>query len=344
MGYVPGFEYDLFISYDRQDNEPDSQNIRWVRELHRHLTFGLTQHLGQEAQIFLDYHDFPTDEIKELVLKAARDSAIFLAVLSPSYVARDRWTLKELSAFSAGKNSGQRIVPIELLPIEKADYPPQIRDLKRTLFYERDGETDTPRRLTPTSNSDAYIKRLDFLTHEFAKLLRDMRASSIVGETPGQIDSRYDLHDLNVPPGPDKGDSAFDVFISYPHQDKASADAACATLEAAKIRCWIAPRDITPGVEWAEAIVGAIGLCRVMVLIFSSSANKSKQIRREVQQAFDKGLPVVPMRMENVQPTETLGYYMGPVHWLDAMTPPLEQHLQRLTESVQALLHVAARN
>ena len=75
-----------------------------------------------------------------------------------------------------------------------------------------------------------------------------------------------------------------------------------------------------------------------MVLIFSSSANKSRQIRREVQQAFDGEKPVVPFRIENVAPEKSLRYYMGAVHWLDALTPPLEQHLQKLVASVQALV------
>jgi TPR repeat protein len=123
---------------------------------------------------------------------------------------------------------------------------------------------------------------------------------------------------------------AFDVFISYPHQEKATADAACAALESSKIRCWIAPRDVAPGAEWAGSIVHAIDNCRAMVLIFSSHTNQSRQIRREVQRAFDKEKPVVPFRIENVIPEEGLAYYMGPVHWLDALTPPLEQHLQKL--------------
>jgi WD40 repeat protein len=132
--------------------------------------------------------------------------------------------------------------------------------------------------------------------------------------------------------------SAFDVFISYPHQDKAAADAACATLEASGVRCWIAPRDVEPGAEWAGAIVDAIDQCRVMVLIFSSSANKSRQIRREVQRAFDREVPVVPLRIEDIVPEKSLAYYMGPVHWLDALTPPLEQHLHKLADSVRALV------
>jgi formylglycine-generating enzyme required for sulfatase activity len=127
----------------------------------------------------------------------------------------------------------------------------------------------------------------------------------------------------------------FDVFISYANQDKATADAACAKLEAEGIRCWIAPRDVPPGVEWAGAIVDAIDRCRAMVLIFSSSANGSKQIHREVQRAFDREVPVVPFRIENIAPEKSLAYYMGPVHWLDALTLPLEQHLQKLAVSVR---------
>jgi len=132
----------------------------------------------------------------------------------------------------------------------------------------------------------------------------------------------------------------FDVFISYAIEDKATADAACARLEADGIRCWIAPRDVPPGAEWAGAIVDAIDHCRAMVLIFSSSANGSKQIHREVHRAFDKEVPVVPFRIENIVPEKSLAYYMGPVHWLDALTLPLEQHLQRLAVSVKTFVQI----
>jgi hypothetical protein len=131
---------------------------------------------------------------------------------------------------------------------------------------------------------------------------------------------------------------AFDVFISYPHQDKAIADAMCAKLEAQGIRCWIAPRDIAPSADWAASIVEAIENCQVMVLIFSGHTNRSKQVSREVQQAFDGEKPVIPFRIENVAPEKSLRYYMGSVHWLDALTPPVEHHLQRLAAAVQALL------
>jgi len=50
----------------------------------------------------------------------------------------------------------------------------------------------------------------------------------------------------------------FDAFISYSSKDKTAADAACAMLEAAGVRCWIAPRDVRPGLEYGAAIIEAI--------------------------------------------------------------------------------------
>ena len=115
----------------------------------------------------------------------------------------------------------------------------------------------------------------------------------------------------------------FDAFISYASADKTAADAACAVLEAGGIRCWVAPRDISPGREYAAAIIDAIDQCRVMVLIFSSSANDSPQVRREIERAASKGVAIMPVRIEKVAPTKSMEYFLGDIHWLDAMTPPI---------------------
>ena len=132
----------------------------------------------------------------------------------------------------------------------------------------------------------------------------------------------------------------FDAFISYSSQDKTAAHAACAVLESAGVRCWIAPRDIMAGDEYGAAIVEAIDRCRVMVLIFSASANNSGQIRREIERAASKGVAIVPLRIEQVAPTKSMEYFLGAIHWLDALTPPIETHLQKLAEIVKALLEV----
>ncbi len=131
-----------------------------------------------------------------------------------------------------------------------------------------------------------------------------------------------------------------DAFISYSSRDKATADAACAALEASGVRCWIAPRDITPGIEWGEAIIDGINQSRLLVLIFSANANESPQIRREIERAVGKGIPIIPFRIQDIPPTRSLEYFIGAVHWLDALTPPLETHLRRLVDTVKALLQI----
>src|SRR5580692_861007 len=131
---------------------------------------------------------------------------------------------------------------------------------------------------------------------------------------------------------------AHDVFISYASGDKAVADAVCATLEADGIRCWIAPRDVLPGIHYGEAIIDAIHECRIMVLVFSSKANISGHIPKEIERAVSQGVTIMPMRIEDVLPAKSLDYFIGSVHWLDALTPPLEVHLHRLAANVQTLL------
>jgi hypothetical protein len=129
-----------------------------------------------------------------------------------------------------------------------------------------------------------------------------------------------------------------DVFVSYSSRDKAAADAVCARLEAAKIRCWIAPRDIMPGADWGCSIIDAIAGCRAMVLVFSANANTSPQVKREVERAVHHGVPLIPFRIENVMPEKSLEYFLSSPHWLDAYTPPLDRHLAYLVNILQQVL------
>jgi hypothetical protein len=133
-----------------------------------------------------------------------------------------------------------------------------------------------------------------------------------------------------------------DVFISYSTQDKLTADAVCAILEAQDIRCWIAPRDVPLGGDWTEALVEAIEACPVMVLVFSRHANDSRQIKREVNLAIEAGKTVIPVRVEDVTPSKSLKFSININHWLDAFPPPLDNHLRPLATSIRALLGRAA--
>lgn len=127
------------------------------------------------------------------------------------------------------------------------------------------------------------------------------------------------------------------VFISYSSKDRTVANMVCALLEERGHRCWIAPRDIIPGTSWGEAIVDGIKSARVFVLIFSSHANASPQILREVERAVHHGMPILPFRIEEVMPERSLEYFMSVPHWLDALSPPVEDHIVRLGDVIDQL-------
>jgi hypothetical protein len=129
-----------------------------------------------------------------------------------------------------------------------------------------------------------------------------------------------------------------DVFVSYSHGDKSTADAVVAGLEQRGIRCWVAPRDIMAGSTWGGAIVDAIAQAAAMVLLLSSESNESRQVLREVERAIATETVVIPFRIEAVETTGAMSYFLGTEHWLDALTSPLEQHIERLATTIGALL------
>lgn len=129
-----------------------------------------------------------------------------------------------------------------------------------------------------------------------------------------------------------------DVFISYSQKDRHTAMAVCHTLEARGVRCWIAPRDIDAGKEWMPAIAEGLSGSKALVLVFSSRANGSRHVAREVSIAFNEEIPIIPFRVEDVPPSTALKYAIGTTHWLDALTPPLEQHLETLADTVASLV------
>jgi hypothetical protein len=136
--------------------------------------------------------------------------------------------------------------------------------------------------------------------------------------------------------------TSFDAFISYSTDDKKIADAVTARLESQGVRCWIAPRDVLPGQSWGGAIVGAIEQSTTMVVIFSAKSNDSRQVMREIERAVHRGITIIPFRVENVMPSKDLEYFISSCHWLDAVTPPLDTHIDVLAKALQR--YIAPKN
>jgi len=125
------------------------------------------------------------------------------------------------------------------------------------------------------------------------------------------------------------------VFISYASSDRAVAETVCAALEHAGAGCWIAPRNVTPGEFYSEAIVHAIDSATVVVLVLSQNAAASQHVLREVERASSKRHPVVSFRIDLAPIPASLEYFLNTSQWLDASATGVERALPKLVDAVQ---------
>jgi hypothetical protein len=129
-----------------------------------------------------------------------------------------------------------------------------------------------------------------------------------------------------------------DVFVSYSQSDRSPAFEIVSQLEGCGTKVWVAPRDIAPSAEWAAEIIEAIAAAKIMVLVFSATSNSSPQVRREVERAVHRQVPILTVRIEDALPTKSMEYFLCAQHWLDAFPPPLTLHFEKLCREVRALL------
>ena len=132
------------------------------------------------------------------------------------------------------------------------------------------------------------------------------------------------------------------VFISYSTDDSAAAEQMRDGLEAASIACWMAPRDIAPGLEYGSQIVAAIEECSVLVLLLSESSNRSRFVLNEVERAVSKDKIVIPVRIHNVTPSRSLEFFISNAQWIDAWNGPLTTQVAVLATAIRNHLSTRA--
>lgn len=134
-----------------------------------------------------------------------------------------------------------------------------------------------------------------------------------------------------------------DVFIS--HHTKSClkvTEAICHSLEERGIRVWYAPRDTQDA--YAKNITDVINECKVFVLILNHESSESFDVLNEincVSERLRKKEPVhvIPFQISNDDISAEAKYYLGRLHWLDAVTPPLEKRIAELTDRISFIIN-----
>ena len=136
------------------------------------------------------------------------------------------------------------------------------------------------------------------------------------------------------PPGPAVAGSSRPVFISYASHDAVMAQRVCGALEAAGFPSWIAPRDVVPGTQYAEGIVGAIDESKVLVLIVSKEALASAHVGRELERAASKRHPVIALRTDTAPLTRAFEYFLNQSQWIEVGAGGTDGAIAKLVEAV----------
>lgn len=123
------------------------------------------------------------------------------------------------------------------------------------------------------------------------------------------------------------------AFLSHSALDAKQANRVCELLEARGVACWIAPRNITPGRDFAEQIIRAIEDAFVVILLLSPDANESTYVRREIERACDKQVEIVVFRLQDVEPAIGFANALATANRIDGW-------IRSLPEQVEALANV----
>ena len=128
--------------------------------------------------------------------------------------------------------------------------------------------------------------------------------------------------------------SGHDVFVSYASQDAAVANSVVESLESHGLKCWIAPRDVTPGSQYADEIVGAINDAKVFVLVLSEHAIASPHVGRELERAASKRRRIIVLRTDAAPLTRSFEYFLSESQWIDVAALGVPAALTKLTQAV----------
>jgi TolB-like protein/Tfp pilus assembly protein PilF len=133
-----------------------------------------------------------------------------------------------------------------------------------------------------------------------------------------------------------------DVFISYASKDAATANAVVAVLESQDFKCWIAPRNVTPGSQYADGIVRAINGAKVVVLVLSESAIASPHVGKEIERASSKQRPIIALKTDATPLTPALEYFLSESQWVEVGAEGTEAALAKLSDAVRRYLSASA--
>ncbi len=129
------------------------------------------------------------------------------------------------------------------------------------------------------------------------------------------------------------------VFISYHTNSSLKiVEKIVNALEKESISCWYAPRDCSE--QYAGAIVSAIRECKVFLLVLNKESNVSEHVLNEINYAFERyknheNITLLPFRIDECELSDDVYYYLGRIHMMNGVLPPIELRISELVDRIK---------
>ncbi len=128
------------------------------------------------------------------------------------------------------------------------------------------------------------------------------------------------------------------IFISHSTIDGELANFLCESFEARGLSCWIAPRNIMPGAEWATSITNAINEANVFFVLYSKNSIKSSQVTKEIGIADRKGKYMLPYKIDDTEPEGAFDYYLTGCQWVIVDPSSGDYKIDELCEIIRKIV------
>ena len=184
-GYLPHFDYDVFISYAHIDNVPVVDGAPgWVDIFHKQFQALLDKYLGKRTRVFRDPRLQGNTVFDESLVETVKQSGVLITIVSPSF-ANSKWCKREMSTFMDHATSGigiqvgstSRIYKVVKLDPgkEKLQEPPldYFQEVLGYSFCETDSTSGKVREI-PQDQAE-YVKALNDLAHDVSKQLNTLK-------------------------------------------------------------------------------------------------------------------------------------------------------------------------
>jgi TIR domain len=182
MGYVPGFNNDIFISYSHIDDQA-VDGPGWVTDFHRRLLIEVEEELGAKVQIWRDKRITGATDFTKDLDKQVRGSAMLVAILSPGYV-NSQWCDWELTGFARSRRIGDLWVDTKCRALKVFKRPADVGRLRvlaeteGVKFFDVDPATEVSHEMA--GSSEMFKHRLTELGNDIGFVLRAMRRARTV--------------------------------------------------------------------------------------------------------------------------------------------------------------------